>query len=190
MLSVDYIHQLPLDLRILIANMDMKVYMRMYIYDGEFRSYATKDAANFIERFVIMREYFCSIYKINNITYYKYDNGREEWYRNGVLHRLDGPAIISYEYTAYYNDGKRHRLNGPAIMMQNPNQVEYFINGERHRLDGAAIICTNGYQSYFINGHCHRLNGPAVIHPDGSEEYYIDGKEVNAEEWLKNKYII
>jgi hypothetical protein len=158
--------------------MDIEVYMRMYIYDTEFRSYATGDVTNFIERFVITREYFCSIYKINNITCYKYNIGNEEWYRNGVLHRLDAPAIISYTYTAYYNDGKRHRLDGPAIMMTHPNQVEYFINDERHRLDGPAIICTNGYQSYFINGQCHRLNGPAVIHPDGSEEYWHYGKRI------------
>ena len=40
----------------------------------------------------------------------------KEWYLNGKLHRVDGPAIIKH-------DGKK----------------EWFLNGQRHRVDGPAI---------------------------------------------------
>jgi hypothetical protein len=47
-------------------------------------------------------------------------SGIETWYECGILHRLDGPAIIYPNwhvdgYKAWYVNGKRHRLDGPSF---------------------------------------------------------------------------
>jgi hypothetical protein len=43
-------------------------------------------------------------------------DGTRWWYRDGKLHREDGPAIEWADcYRAWYRDGKLHREDGPAI---------------------------------------------------------------------------
>jgi len=37
------------------------------------------------------------------------------WYKNGKLHREDGPAVGSGRYKAWFKDGSLHREDGPAI---------------------------------------------------------------------------
>ena len=55
-------------------------------------------------------------------------NGNKYWYKEGLLHRENGPAV---EYN-----------NGTKIWM---------INNKIHRLDGPAIIRNDGSKSWFIN---------------------------------------
>ena len=57
------------------------------------------------------------------------DNGDITWYQNGLLHRLDGPAI---EY-----------LNGDKF---------WFQNGKLHRLDGPAVERVDGKCFWYIEG--------------------------------------
>jgi hypothetical protein len=46
--------------------------------------------------------------------------GTQRWYRDGVLHREDGPAVIWHDsYRFWYQDGKLHRLDGPATVHPN-----------------------------------------------------------------------
>jgi hypothetical protein len=56
---------------------------------------------------------------------------RTEWYQNGQLHRLDGPAI---EYPngdkRWYQNDQLHRLDGPAIEFSNGTK-EWYINSVR-----------------------------------------------------------
>lgn len=43
-------------------------------------------------------------------------DGTREWSRDGVVHRLDGPAIESSDGTTeWYFHGQRHREDGPAV---------------------------------------------------------------------------
>lgn len=43
-------------------------------------------------------------------------DGGVEWFRNGVLHRENGPAVVAPDGSTYwYADGKLHRDDGPAI---------------------------------------------------------------------------
>jgi len=81
-----------------------------------------------------------------------YEN-RTEWYQNGKLHRLDGPAV---ECTKGYK--------------------EWYQNGQRHRLDGPAVECRNGIKVWYQNGQRHRLDGPAFEWADGSKAWYVEGK--------------
>lgn len=52
----------------------------------------------------------------------------KEWYKNGKLHREDGPAIE-------YSNGKK----------------EWWIEDARHRVDGPACEYSSGYKEWWIN---------------------------------------
>ncbi len=56
-----------------------------------------------------------------------------EYYLNGLLHRIDGPASVLVEgHECYYNFGKLHRLNGPAVIRNrrgHKREYEYHIYG-------------------------------------------------------------
>ena len=51
----------------------------------------------------------------------------------------------------WYVDGKLHRLDGPAIESANGTSLWYF-KGKRHRLDGPAIEYANGCREWWIDG--------------------------------------
>jgi hypothetical protein len=78
----------------------------------------------------------------NIFCYYEqWMNKREE------THRVDGPAIIwtnGQEFQEkWYINGKLHRLNGPALISYKNAIIvlEYwFINGRFHRTSGPAIL--------------------------------------------------
>ena len=56
-------------------------------------------------------------------------NGTKFWYRDGKLHREDGPA-------AEYADGDK----------------EWYLNGELHREDGPAIEYASGTKHWYLDG--------------------------------------
>ena len=51
----------------------------------------------------------------------------QHWYKNGELHRLDGPAtvFVATGGEEWYKNGLCHRLNGPAIIKAN-GDVEFW----------------------------------------------------------------
>jgi hypothetical protein len=62
-----------------------------------------------------------------------YGNGTkayEHWYKDGMIHRLDGPAYISYNdngnkrFESWCKDDKLHREDGPA-------RISYLDNGDK-----------------------------------------------------------
>jgi hypothetical protein len=126
-----------------------------------------------------------------------YDDGHmiEHYYRNGVLHRDDGPAFVMRDETGpslpiteqYYRDGKLHRDDGPAVVWNygtSGREEAHYRDGKLHREDGPAWIVHHVTgdvtEEYHHNGKLHREDGPARIvrHADGStEEWYCrDGK--------------
>lgn len=44
-----------------------------------------------------------------------YPEGDKFWYKNGSIHREDGPAVITEFYIKYLVNGQLSRLDGPAI---------------------------------------------------------------------------
>jgi len=82
-------------------------------------------------------------------------NCRTDWYQNGKLHRLDGPAV---EWT----DGTEH----------------WRQNGKLHRTDGPAVVYADGTKYWHQNGKQHRIDGPAVEYLDGSVEYWVNGNKI------------
>jgi hypothetical protein len=62
------------------------------------------------------------------IIYWGY--GTIEYYKNGLLHREDGPAVITNkDYKEWWNEGLLHNLNGPARIYPDGREG-YFIHGE------------------------------------------------------------
>jgi hypothetical protein len=66
---------------------------------------------------------------IGGIILVKYRSYGIEWFKNGKLHRKDGPALEII-------NGKKH----------------WCKNGELHRKDGPAVEFPDGYQEYWVEG--------------------------------------
>ena len=108
-------------------------------------------------------------------------SGYKAWYKNGELHREDGPAIEFADGSkAWYLNGKRHRKDRPAIEFADGYKA-WYLNGKRHRKDGPAVEYANGSKAWCINGKRHREDGSAVEYADGSKEWWLNGVEVTAE---------
>ena len=106
-----------------------------------------------------------------------------QYFIDGKLHRLDGPAEehadVYYcdNFTRkgnklWYVNGLLHNLSGPAIIA--PRCVAWYVNGLLHRTDGPAY--TNNIDEYhwYVNGLRHRLDGPAVV-SEYEEIWYVNG---------------
>jgi hypothetical protein len=80
-------------------------------------------------------------------------NGDKFWYKDGLPHREDGPAIIYKNgYVAYCIHGKYHREDGPAVRNCD-GSLNWYIDGIRHRSDGPAYQFGDQYFDWFYNGH-------------------------------------
>ena len=81
--------------------------------------------------------------------------GETYWYQNKKLSRHDGPAVeLPGGRKEFWVNGKLHNLNGPARNASSYD--EYYVNGELHREDGPAIEYhdekNKGYDTYFLRG--------------------------------------
>ena len=95
--------------------------------------------------------------------------------------------VINSETTTYYKNGKIHREDGPAIEWRNGN-THWLLNDRLHRTDGPAIDlveteleCT--VKKWSINGKYHREDGPAVEWGNGYKEWWIDGEKITEAEF-------
>lgn len=101
----------------------------------------------------------------------EWQNGDRVWYKEGLHHRIDGPAI--------------EKVNGVKF---------WYVEGLLHREDGPAS--ENGYfgNSWYIKGKLHRIDGPAY-EPcsggyDGEKEWWVEGKQYKPYINLKNKIFL
>jgi hypothetical protein len=117
------------------------------------------------------------------------EDGTKEW-RNEKreLHRVGGPAIVHADNSSkyWYRNGELHREDGPAAVSSEGKA--WFRNGLRHRSDGPAVELENGDKQWYTNGEPHRVDGPAVERADGTKEWWFDGKQVNEEE-IRDAYL-
>ena len=80
----------------------------------------------------------------------------------------------------HYRDGEIHREDGPAVIFPDGTQV-WYLNGLCHRKGGPAVIHPDGTQGWYRNRKRHREDGPAIIFPDGSQCWLLNGKAVSME---------
>lgn len=81
-------------------------------------------------------------------------------------------------HICWYKDGRLHREDGPAVEMLDGTK-HWWVDGKRHRLDGPAVEWVDGTKQWFVNDRRHRLVGPAIEYPNGRKVWYVDGQEVN-----------
>ena len=82
--------------------------------------------------------------------------------------------ILNYESISYFKNGVLHREDGPARIYKDGGKF-WYINGKRHREDGPASEYGNGDKHWFINGLHHREDGPAIEYKNGDECWYYNG---------------
>jgi hypothetical protein len=88
-------------------------------------------------------------------------DGDREWYRDGKLHREDGPAVeLADGSREWYRDGKLHREDGPAVERADGDR-EWYRDGKLHREDGPAVELADGDRWWYRDGKPHREDGPA-----------------------------
>lgn len=90
---------------------------------------------------------------------------RTWWYKNGELHRVDGPARIIYfengqiDEEEWIKDGKSHRINDA------PAYIKYFESGKIQQ------------KSWYVDGKRHR-NNDAPGYKDGKHYYHVDSPPI------------
>lgn len=94
--------------------------------------------------------------------------------QHGKPHCEDGPAVVSKDRREYYIDGRLHRLDGPAVETTNGFKM-WFNKGMLHRTDGPAVECPSGHYEYYVNGKRHRVDGPAILYANGDNAWYEEG---------------
>jgi len=76
----------------------------------------------------------------------EFTNGAKIWWRHGIRHRVDGPAVedpVNNSYS-WYVDGKRHRLGGPAMEWMSGIR-EWYLGGVRYLEDEYWYALWEGY---------------------------------------------
>ncbi len=113
-------------------------------------------------------------------------NETKHWYKEGLWHREDGPAVeFSDGEKWWYKEGKRHRVDGPAVECFDGTK-QWFLHGNLHREDGPAVEFSNGDKVWYKEGKCHRLDGPACEWADGRKEWYLEGKKYSEKDFNEN----
>ena len=86
--------------------------------------------------------------------------------------------------TIYYKEGKVHREDGPAIIYENGTK-KWYVNDLRHREGSPAIEWADGDRMWFDHDKLHRVNGPAIERKDGNHSWYLNGVEYSYEDFVK-----
>ena len=108
--------------------------------------------------------------------------GNKEWYKDGLRHREDGPAIVLKDgIEIWYKDGKKHRDNDLPAVVDSDGTEKWYKDGKKHRDNDLPAVIYGGFSSlnreeWWLNGELHREKGPAVIDHDTGWKYYKNGK--------------
>jgi hypothetical protein len=93
--------------------------------------------------------------------------------------KITGCLRLKREAFYWYKEGKLHRIDGPAIEYKNGTKF-WYLKGLRHREDGPAVEYSDGRKEWFQNGIRHRIDGPAIEYPNARIAWYIEGEEFYA----------
>ena len=106
---------------------------------------------------------------------------------DGYPKDFTGHYVDSGGMLLYWKDGKLHRDDGPAVIFPQTNYYSsncrsWYQNGVRHRVGGPAVEYNDGRQLYYFRGKLHRLDGPAkcgsMLYPGGirHDDYWVNGR--------------
>lgn len=116
------------------------------------------------------------------------------WFRKGLLHREDGPAIeqkggekiwckrgkVFREEDKPAIEGSTNKfwasLIGEAYNKRSEELFDiWFEDRQVHRTEKPAVISKTGIKKWFRQGNIHRDDGYAVEYPDGTQLWYQQG---------------
>jgi len=105
-------------------------------------------------------------------------------YRNGLLHRENGPAVILRDgYRAWYLDGKPLTESEWKAAMAEKAAKAKAKKAVPAKGRTGWFTSRKGTKCSFLNGKLHNEFGPAVIHADGDREWFLDDKQYTPTEW-------
>jgi len=93
-----------------------------------------------------------------------------------------GLTVSVLDTKTWYKNGIKHRTDGPAVIWQDGTKI-WFIEGVKHRIDGPAIEFSDGIRHWYLNGEMYI---PEILECLIEEAYFL-GKEKGKYnlEWLK-----
>lgn len=165
------IGDLPADVTLLIAESDAGAYAALRTASRDMREMLPS-----VENYMSKR----TVRTVN-------DRGVVEYKYNGVLNRIDGPAVI-YPNGAewWFRMGYIHRDGDLPAITSPGGRMVYCKNGLRHRDNGPAEISTyeQAWYTYNLRNRKERdAQGrllPAIVYIDnGQGRYFIDDVEVD-----------
>lgn len=94
--------------------------------------------------------------------------------KKGEFHNDYGAAVFNIKTGTqeFYKNGLRHRLKFPAII--GTHGIEYWLNGVRHRDGGPSVISNNGTKSWYQHGIMYNPEGPCYVSGDGKSKLWHD----------------
>jgi len=93
------------------------------------------------------------LFGVNMIEYkVKVFDSRTEWYLDGKRHREGDLPAIEYDNgtKSWWKNGLRHRDDGPAV--EDSGGKAWWVDGLLHRKDGCAVVWENGYKAWYLKG--------------------------------------
>ncbi len=116
---------LLLDIKILIASFDIDVWVKLAIYDDEFKQFACS---------AISVKQFIKLFTMCEIS-----SGVRRYTLFNKLHRLDGPAVIKpCGSQIWYRNDFVHREEGPAVIFA--NGLIYWVQNNKYHIDESLRI--------------------------------------------------
>lgn len=80
---------------------------------------------------IVYRDKEQRIHRLSGPAYINYNMSSEEWWREGQLHREDGPAITCKQLFIWAQHGNLHNIDGPAVV-DPAGPCQYWIDGVRY----------------------------------------------------------
>lgn len=77
-------------------------------------------------------------------------DGYTRWYKDGVPHREDGPALYGKNgYEVWMKDGRVHREDGPAIISKRGNH--WYLDGTQYSYEKWIKVVDQRYPKLIIH---------------------------------------
>lgn len=68
------------------------------------------------------------------------DDGTIIWYRDGLYHRMDGPACIDYYGSRWYFNNSLHRTDGPACVWSSREEEHAILHDNIYKNSTILVI--------------------------------------------------
>ncbi len=89
---------------------------------------------------------------IQALCHGKYEFGNSiVYFEHGKLHNTNYPTILSFDLEVYYFNGLLHRIQGPAVIYHVTNELEWYAYGQLNNYTGPAIQ-TDRNSYFYIHG--------------------------------------